>query len=564
MSTFSSCFALLCNLCTTMALQHDLKKGFVALSYNILAESLGSNCIPWVMTAAPEFIQETEAATGQDWSSWNKSQLTPMYRSHFHKNLAVQDYIAMRGMWSAKRCEDENDLPPVLRTSLRVISSDTILYKDSGGSDQVAETLRGVLRRLLGPSDLGLRLFRHIVELEEEVFGWPVRGPRIFQEVLKNRELPAHLVAKGEPCETLRITASPDVFALMENDAQYSQACYRSSDLQESLEAAFFSQGYTSLLFHDPFVDKPVPSGIGIFWRAAVFELATEGDPSGPVQPLGSSRGERTYLKCGETYGGGAARNIDFFEQWHPRKGNGKEAETTCCTMPVEDRRHLAVVRLRHKVTGNIVFVAACHLMTTSRDSASSNDFPGEVRSFELAAAGRALQEIVPPDQALVMLGDFNTDAREFVSIHGSPLRSVNGRSLQADTGLEVSSKDGGEQQLQLRWPRVGREGPDLLLAEAFEPIHRWGKAVGSRADGGHCTSLNGERVEWIDYIWYSKSQLMPLAVSDTLSPARPIPDKEQGSDHVPVAVSFAFVGSPCAEDSPPPTTCFEVFCPRR
>lgn len=509
-----------------LATEVSASSSFVVLSYNILAESLGSNCIPWVMTASANFIRETEAATGQAWAAWKQAHLMQTYAGHFHKNIAIGDYLAMRGLWSARSCKDDSDIPPQLRKSLKVLGEDSLAYTDSSGKECHVETLRGLLRRLLPGDDLGCRLFEHLIELQEEVFDWTVRGPRLFREITRARELKRHPNAEVPPS----LPAPPDVFALMEYDAHYVLAGYRSPEKQETFEDAMRAAGYSSILFHDPFQDRPSPSGIGIFWSSS-FELASGSDESQdgklPVDPASG----RSFLRCGATYSGGAAQNFDFCEKWHRLGGHGEE------TMTVADRRNLAVVKLRQKSSGQILWVAACHLMTTSRDCAKTNAFPGEVRASELAAAKRILSQMISANEAVLLLGDFNTDANDFVRVNSGQLTSVvNSDTLSIDTGL-VEELSGGERQLLLRWPLAG--GCDLHLREVFETYHRWGLGVGPRASGGHCTSLNAQRVEWIDFVWHSQELLRPLAVSDTTSLAEPIPDRTQGSDHIPVAVRF-------------------------
>lgn len=151
------------------------------------------------------------------------------------------------------------------------------------------------------------------------------------------------------------------------------------------------------------------------------------------------------------------------------------------------------------------------------------------------------------PDEAVVVMGDFNTDACELEVLTGRLRRVATGALLEVDTGLQleeafpaVAEGACGSFGRTLRW-NAG-EGSSLRLVEAFEPVHGWGARVGPRSEGGHCTSINADRVEWIDYIWYSEGSLRPLGLSETLSPAEPIPDRSHGSDHMPVAALLEFL----------------------
>ena len=69
-------------------------------------------------------------------------------------------------------------------------------------------------------------------------------------------------------------------------------------------------------------------------------------------------------------------------EAWHPLGG----ADDGPTPMALSDRRNAALVRLTHRASGAIVWVCAAHLMTTSRDGARTNRYPGEVRAGEFVA----------------------------------------------------------------------------------------------------------------------------------------------------------------------------------
>ena len=73
----------------------------VIATYNILAKSLGSNCIPWAIEIPPRLREKLEKATGKPWDMWRKEILHAAYKTHFHKNLHSGDYMTMRALWSA-------------------------------------------------------------------------------------------------------------------------------------------------------------------------------------------------------------------------------------------------------------------------------------------------------------------------------------------------------------------------------------------------------------------------------------------------------------------------------
>ena len=52
---------------------------FTALTYNILARSLGSNTIPWCIAIDAAFRERVEAATSTKWSAFKSATLTPEY-----------------------------------------------------------------------------------------------------------------------------------------------------------------------------------------------------------------------------------------------------------------------------------------------------------------------------------------------------------------------------------------------------------------------------------------------------------------------------------------------------
>ena len=71
----------------------------------------------------------------------------------------------------------------------------------------------GLLQALL-PDTLGIELYNHLMELEDEVFGWPVRGPRIFRQIVDGLPL-----QDGGSCRA-------DIVVLTEYDVLRERANY--------------------------------------------------------------------------------------------------------------------------------------------------------------------------------------------------------------------------------------------------------------------------------------------------------------------------------------------------
>ena len=121
--------------------------------------------------------------------------------------------------------------------------------------------------------------------------------------------------------------------------------------------------------------------------------------------------------------------------------------------------------------------------MTTSRDSASTNSFPGEVRAGELARIRRMVAEHVRGedgvDATTIVAGDFNTSAIDVHVFQGN-LASSDGKAISVDTGFS-----GG----RLDWTDC--TGRKLTLYEAFADSHKWGSGVGP---GKNFSSWNADR----------------------------------------------------------------------
>ena len=82
-------------------------RSFFVVSYNMLAESLGSNCIPWVMSLSEEWDERLKRNCPSGTWEKIKAHLGEEYRAHFHKNTHSQknpdEYHLMRKLWSVIR-----------------------------------------------------------------------------------------------------------------------------------------------------------------------------------------------------------------------------------------------------------------------------------------------------------------------------------------------------------------------------------------------------------------------------------------------------------------------------
>lgn len=459
---------------------------FSVLTYNMLAKSLGTNTIPWVMKVSPTMKRRIEKVTPYpSFNQWLDQVLKPEYLQHFHKNFASGNYAAMRSFWGAPKCQSTADIPPELN-GLAWVGEDIVSYTTADNDQtQQAATLRGISRRNL-PNDIFQDFVHEIISKEQSIYSWTVRGPRIFDTVTREK---------------------PGIISIQEYDCHDTVADYRATGGSESFTEAMAFAGYSGVLLKDPLVGRDPPSGLGIFWLDRSFETVA-----------GTKGMER--IECNAQGFGGSVINADLAERWHPKVSDDDKSET----MKPADRRNGAVCRLRHKGTGQVVALCAAHLMTTSRDGTKTNRFPGEVRAGELAALRRLVENNVEEDDALVLAGDFNTDAKDAKQIFSGRIRDPEaGEMREFETGFESESFVWGPHKIQ----------------DAFANVHEWGEGVGANK---YCTSRNANRVEWIDYLFYDSNQLQILYLSDCLTPSNLIPDEKNPSDHVPLMAKFQFV----------------------
>eukprot|EP00854_Cymbomonas_tetramitiformis_P025049 gene25049-30561_t len=381
---------------------------FTALSYNILAKSLGSNCIPWVMALRDSSLgKEVEAATGQRWEAWKDSTLSPPYKAHFHKNYASGDYHLMREFWAAPRLQSAEDIPSTL-SGLRYAGEDAVSYS-AESTEVTCYTLRGViLRALPDHRDLALRLVADLLAAEETIFKWATRGPRIFARIC---------------------SAEVDIVALQEYDCNNALALYGGSTEARTFCDAMLDAGYNCAVLKDCGKDD----GTAVFWRREAFEVATATDGKAEYEVLEAS-GVRLDesavalpLTCPPPLPPGCPPQhqgslviLDMLERWHKRHP-GKDGEMAYDTeqtlLAATDRRSVGSVHLRHLATGETLWVVTAHLMTTSRDKASTNAFPGEVRAGELEfirdKIGTMIGASTKEPPKVLFMGDFNTPVHD-------------------------------------------------------------------------------------------------------------------------------------------------------
>ena len=490
------------------------------------------------------------SAIGRPWDDLVGSSLRPEYLRHFHKNFESGDYASMRGLWSSGKLAGPEDLPPTLN-GLTYGGEDSVTYRrrsgdgDGGGSEatlETASTLRGVLRARLRP-DLALDVFDEVSSLEEGVYSWRVRGPRVLATALLSDD------GGGSA------SPPPDLIALQEYDVHDVPADYRRlgpSSREETFSEAMNLAGYEGAFFKDPLRGRTPPSGIALYWRRGIFAPApppanspsSEGadDATPSAEGLGGGlfkddpRGgypAASVLECDESALGGALFNADLRETWHHPSSSLPSDPPRL--MPAADRRNAGLARLRHLPTGRTVLACVAHLMTTSRDCAGTNLYPGEVRAGELGAIGDLVASRAEDGDDVLLLGDLNSDAGgDARTVFGGRIGSSVGDGgldgngappfREVDTGFDAEAG-------AFRW------GPHLL-SDTFAEVHRWGEDVG---EGKHCTTRNAERIEWVDYLFHGQG-LRPVCKSVNRTPMELIPDERNPSDHLPVWATFKFL----------------------
>lgn len=478
------------------------KETLMVVSYNIFANSLASGTIPWVLSVKRDLVQRADKyfrASDVEYSSWKefkKHVLTPAYTRHFHKPRERRD------LWRQGKLSSPQDIPKSCTEQFKFVDSDIVSYVASDGSTRIARTLRGTLRNHL-PRSLADEIFRDIMKNENDVYAWSSRGKKMIN-LLTKRPWTVRYSGSGDMTAELN---RPDVICLQEYDVHDTRIDVKSPG--PSFQEEMRLEGYDGIFLQGP--SRHSKSGLSIWWRSDRFDLDTEQDcekdetsvayfQSYKISPVVQC-GEKTY--CVDSKKRLAVWNTDMMEKWSQSNE----------LMPKSYRRNVALIRLRsrgHKE--NTFYVGNTHLMTTSRDDAEK----GDVRAGELKKIKDLLTQKMKSKEALILCGDFNTSC--------SRLDIFSGSSAGIDTQFNVNTK-------AFEWWERDR------LVEAFESHHKWSHDNLAR----RCTSRNGNRTEWIDYVFYTPRSLRVIAKTDNYTPMNSIPDASDDypSDHMPVGVLF-------------------------
>ncbi|GAB5365780.1 hypothetical protein AAMO2058_001087700 [Amorphochlora amoebiformis] len=515
-------------------------------TYNVLCLSLGTNGIPWILTISEEMEKKMDAYLGKgetkgpqgpvtSWSAYKKEILTSEYLTHFHKNYRSGSYLDMRLFWCSSSVESDGDIPRKL-TGLDYHAPNQVKYTGKKKQPIIATTLKGILQNSLDKK-VAHELFVDILKREKTVFTWAKRGPKIFNKIIEN----------PPSCKT-----SPDIIGLQEYDIHNAEATYTGGKLK-TFRKAMTDEGYAGLMFQQPKGD----AGIAVFWKRSVFAF----------EPWRSNTHSGTLvLQCGSRIAH-SAYNFDMKEKWHCVKKGAKGDVSSL--LNDGDRRNVGIVKLIHRRTHAITWVFCVHLMTSSRDKKGVTKFPGEVRAGEMEFIRRKAEKLVAPGEGIVFLGDFNTqpchldllagdvysgeekihfstgfnvDKKEFVwkSRHRSkrniPTRvDVLPKVAQEVLGHSPSNRVSRDNSRSNLAPHDTKESDNRILKEAFETIHKWEKPKGRQ-----CTSINADRAEWIDLMFYTPTTMtlekphIPIA-----SGSKTLPDYENPSDHIPLTATF-------------------------
>lgn len=336
---------------------------FHVMNYNIFARSLGSNCIPWVLSINEVWRGRVSTILNGSLDTWIDTALSSEYRKHFHKNYHSGSKVGMRKLWS-QHLKYPSDVSRDL-SEVSFVSEHRVKYIYTNPStgekrEEIATTLYGILSRDL--PTIADELYEHIMERDEH-FQWEYRGPMIFREIVQPNE---------------EVGSSVDLVSLAEYDIHSGSAHYRGADTEETFPRAMQRSGYAGCLLNSPW-DSDV-SGIGLYWKDSVFQLADQpqhevcdGSEEDEIETS-----EKVFtLQTGQSHRG--AYNYDMHEHWH--RLYTTDANTGPVSVyeeiPKKDRRNTGLVRLRHRESDRIILVVSTHLMTESRDGPSTNEYPG-------------------------------------------------------------------------------------------------------------------------------------------------------------------------------------------
>lgn len=514
---------------------------FTLVTYNILARSLGSNTVPWVMGVSPEWEARVDAhlaaahgATARNWAGVRQA-LAAEYGGKFHKNDATQDdplkYHSMRALWATERLASADDVPADINRA-RFHAPWQVAYTGRSGEEVVATTMAGMLRTIIGDEGLAEELFEHIMDAERRVFSWRLRGPRIYQRIMRH-----HDGGLGWP----------SVIVLQEYDAHTVTAPYREGGGEETFCEAMRAAAYHGTLF----CGASGASGSALFWRADDWALAetraTDAPDKAAATVVAGDAAASTLWP--DASHGDCLMNVAMHDHWHRLD----DADAGLTAMRESDWQSFGMARLRHRRSGRIVWFIAAHLMTTSRDGPSKTRYPGEVRARELATIRDRVQRSVLPGEAVCLAGDFNTRPYERHVFTGrvpaaGGAAGVSGDEVVVETGFLLPHEGG---PAAFDWTRSDGSAGGAVLRDLYEDVHGWPSTKeGSPADASgltYATSVNGVRRDWIDYVWATPESLAAEARAPTLPGTEPLPTETEPSDHIPLVTRITLVGHAAA-----------------
>eukprot|EP00457_Paulinella_chromatophora_P003174 gb/GEZN01003180.1/.p1 GENE.gb/GEZN01003180.1/~~gb/GEZN01003180.1/.p1 ORF type:complete len:626 (+),score=61.13 gb/GEZN01003180.1/:146-2023(+) len=462
------------------------------------------------------------ASRWKNWEGFKKQELYPHYIRHFHANhnpTWPELYSKpMRMVFAAPSIVTHRDLPPKVRDNLGVVENNVVEYTErrTGHAVQAATLIR-LLKDKLG-KDVGQQVYDDLRRIEDTVFRWQIRGPRVVQRILAEK---------------------PDIVGIQE----YS-GCDDETFLPfESVESITFRQSMTmqnfsGLVFQDP----KGGDGLALFYsnerytvaplngfsvdqaigRAAAFNVSCARKDASLSEPIQPSRISNIAVLPSSLNTSGCL-NLDMESKAH----QGRVVRM----LEPSSRRHFSLTRLWDRHRKKFLWVAVTHLQTSSRDNARTVVYPGEVRASELAFIRQVVAENVPSEDALVFLGDMNSEPTQKEVWSGRPCRPEDPSDcLRINTGFGCVSQE----VCGMDW--TGPNGKGSFMRDGFDSLHRWGDAAEQ-----YPTSFTLLRSARIDYIFYSTNTLYVKAIPVQARPIKVVPHETEPSDHLPLVLDLDF-----------------------